>query len=125
MFCGVLCVMTEIVEMFGYFHLFLLQGRSKSSKNLDFVMSILFGVVQMVFTLLFHYFSFFYGNCDSGYSDWYSNCTTNAYFGISLFLVTTEFIVALTAAIFTCLVACSGASGFSENSQRGNMVCSI
>ena len=48
------------------------------------------------------------------------DCPGKAFNGILLFLVTTEFIVALTSVIFTCLFACCGASGCWENSQRGN-----
>ena len=86
-------------------------------------MPIYLGLFRELLTLLFHYFSDYNGVYDYDYSDRY--CTEKVFIGISLFLVTTEFIVALTSAIFTCLFACCGGSGCCENSQRGNEISSI
>ena len=96
-----------------------LQGRNKLSKNQDFIMTILFMVFLIVCTFIISLFSIYYKDYDDpGPSN--HDCPGKAFIGILLFLVTTEFIIALTSVIFTCLFACCGASGCWENSQRGN-----
>ena len=111
---GVKCLMPKMFEIFGFFWssfgwLFLLQGRYKCKFSL--------GLIRLFLILLFCYCRLFQ-NCDNEYHHWH--CTyQKAFIGLSLSLVITEFIVALIAAVFSCVYASLGGNGYRENSQRG------
>ena len=115
-FCGVLCVVSKMFKIFVFMLLDICRGKKQVTKEPRFYNSNSVYDVLIVFNLLFHYFSVYLSYDDSRYSNHY--CAGKVFNGISLFLVFTEFIVALTSVVFTCLFACCGANGYYETPEE-------
>ena len=73
----------------------------------------------MIFSLVIYYCRLF-PDCDYKYPAW--RCTQKVFVGVSLSLVITDFIVALIAAMFSCVSTSLGGNEYCENSQRGNTI---
>ena len=91
--------------------MFLLQGRYKFKFSLQ--------LIRLFLTLIFYCCRLF-PDCDYKHPDWH--CTQKAFIGVSLSLVITDFIVALIAAVFSCVYTSLGGNEYRENSQRGNTI---